>query len=157
MAGCRRHLDGRVAANDSDYEQGALHLDDVLKMDPNNIQAHVLLARALVHMKQIDGAIEQLSIAAKEDKSSVPIALQLACCAIRGDFERVQKELDRVSPWIHTPTERQQAAELFVHQGDSGRPANVRAPHDATRRQLGNAARPVSGRALSSPPRIQQS
>jgi predicted Zn-dependent protease len=106
--------------NDSDYEQGALDLNDLLKLDPTSTAAHELLARALVHMKRIDGAIEQLTIAAKQDTSSVPIALELAALLqSRGDFDRVQKELDRVTPWIHSPSERKQAAAILAQQGNS--------------------------------------
>ncbi|HWC89134.1 MAG TPA: tetratricopeptide repeat protein, partial [Pirellulales bacterium] len=105
---------------DGDYEQGALVLNDLLKLDPTSTAAHELLARALVHMKRIDGAIEQLSIAAKQDSSSVPIALELAALLqSRGDFDRVQKELDRVTSWIHSPSERKQAAAILAQQGNS--------------------------------------
>lgn len=111
---------------DSDYEQGSLVLSDLLKHDPNNTQAHELLARALVHMKRIDGAIEQLSIAANEDSSSVPIALELASLLqSRGDFERVQQELDRITPSIHSPIQRQQAAALLAQQGNSDRAVDL--------------------------------
>lgn len=108
--------------NEDDYDKGALLLNQVIQDDSNETQAHVLLARALVHMKRVDGAIEQFTIASKQDPSSVPIALQLAALLqSRGDFDRVQQELDRITPSIHTPTERQEAAALLADQGNSDR------------------------------------
>jgi predicted Zn-dependent protease len=105
---------------EADYEQGSLLLNDILKDDARNTEAHVLLARALVQMKRIDGAIEHLSLAAKYDPFSVPTALLLAgLLQSRGDFDRVREELDHVTPLLRSPEHRRQAAMLLTQQGES--------------------------------------
>jgi len=108
------------ARNDGDNEQGAVLLNDIIKEQPALSEPRVLLALALVKMNRVDGAIEQLSQAVKLEPYSVPLALQLASLLqSRGDFERVQHELDRVIPQLHSPAQRHQAAMLLTQQGNS--------------------------------------
>lgn len=108
--------------NEDDYNSGALELTHIIETDPQQTAAHVLLAHALIHMKRTDGAIEHLTIAANQDPSSVPIALELAALLqSRGDFDRVQQELDRITPSIHQTAQREQVAALLAQQGNSDR------------------------------------
>jgi predicted Zn-dependent protease len=102
-----------------DVEQGSVLLTEILKDYSNIPEPHVLLARALVQMKRVEGAIDHLSIAAKLEPFSVPIALQLAgLCQSKGDFDRARKEIDRVMPQIRTPEQRHAAAMLLARQGN---------------------------------------
>lgn len=118
---------------EEDYNEGALLLTQIIESNPKEIAAHVLLGRALAHMKRVDGAIEQFTIAEKLDRSSVPIALELAALLqSRGDFERVQQELDRITPSIHSPSQREQAAVLMAQQGNSDRALDL-LEHPTTR------------------------
>lgn len=106
---------------DADYTQGSVLLNEIIKEYPMLAEPRVLLARALVRMKRVDGAIDHLSHAAKLEPGSVPIALQLsALLQSRGDFERVREELDRVAPRMKSPAERRNAALLLAQQGSEG-------------------------------------
>jgi len=105
--------------NESDVEQGSVLLNDILKEYYSVPEPHVLLARALIQMKRVDGAIDHLSTAATLDPYSVPIALQLAgLCQSKGDFDRAAKAIDRVMPMIHSPAQRHAAAMLLARQGN---------------------------------------
>ncbi|HUB26939.1 MAG TPA: tetratricopeptide repeat protein, partial [Tepidisphaeraceae bacterium] len=109
-----------------DVEKGALRLDDLIQKYPQLPEAHVFLAKALVQMKRVDGAIEQLSIASKLAPTSVPIALELASLLqSQGDFDRVQQELDRVTPQLQTESQRQQAAMILSKQNDAAGAATI--------------------------------
>ena len=104
--------------NDADYAQGSVLLSEITREHPHLPEPHVLLARALVQMKRIDGAVDHLSTAARLDPTSVPIALQLASLLqSRGEFERVRQELDRAVPYLQSARQRQQAALLLAQQG----------------------------------------
>jgi predicted Zn-dependent protease len=112
------------ARNDTDYEDGAKFIldDPVFKAHGNLPEPHALRAHALAHLKRMDGAINEMSQAAKLDPGSVPIALQLAAMLqSRGDFERVRQEIDRLSGHLNNPAQRQQAALLLARQGNQDR------------------------------------
>jgi tetratricopeptide (TPR) repeat protein len=112
--------------DEADVERGSLLLNEILREYPQLPEPHVLLARALVQMKRLDGAVEQLALAARLDPTSVPIALQLAALLqSRGDFDRVRQELDRVAPQLHTAADRRHAATLLDRQGDLGEAAKL--------------------------------
>jgi len=112
--------------SEDDCEKAAVQLNDLIQQYPQLPEAHVLLARALVHMKRLDGAIQQFSAAAQLDPTNVTIALQLAALLqSKGDFQRVQQELDRITPQLHSEAQRQQAAVLLARQGDSGGAAKL--------------------------------
>ena len=77
-------------------------------------------------MKRVDGAIQQFSTAAQLDPTNVPIALQLAALLqSEGAFQRVQQELDRITPQLHSQSQRQQAAVLLARQGDPDEAAKL--------------------------------
>jgi tetratricopeptide (TPR) repeat protein len=108
-----------AARNEADYEQGSVLLNEVIRENPQLPEPRVLLAKALVEMKRMDGAIEQMTTASKLDPTSVPIAVQLAALLqSRGDFERVRQELDRVSPFMRSAAQRRQAALMLAQQGN---------------------------------------
>lgn len=105
---------------DADIEEGSILLNEVIRQYPKLPEPRVLLARALVQLKRLDAAIEHLSVAVREDPSSVPTSLQLAALLqSRGDFDRVRQVLDRVTPDVRTPEQRRQAALLLAQQGQS--------------------------------------
>ena len=108
------------ARNEKDSEDGAKMLrEEIINANPNLVEPHVLLARALAQLKRTDGAIEQLTQASKLDPTSIPVGLQLAALLqSRGDFERVRQELDRVAPHLHSSEQAQRTAALMAQQGD---------------------------------------
>jgi len=102
-----------------DSEKGSVLLTQIIQEFQELSEPHVLLARALWQMKRYDGAVEHLSIASKLEPTSIPIALQLAAMLqSRGDYERVRLELDRLTPHLHSPEQRRQAAVLMSQQGN---------------------------------------
>lgn len=104
---------------DDDVAQGSVELTNILKEDDNIPEPHILLARALIQMNRVEGAIDHLSVAAKLEPFSVPVALQLAgLCQSKGDFDRAKKEIDRVMPEIRTAEQRHAAAKLLAAQGN---------------------------------------
>jgi predicted Zn-dependent protease len=104
---------------DEDVAQGSVELTKILKEHDNIPEPHILLARALIQMNRVEGAIDHLSIAAKLEPFSVPVALQLAgLCQSKGDFDRAKKEIDRVMPQIRTAEQRHAAATLLAKQGN---------------------------------------
>jgi tetratricopeptide (TPR) repeat protein len=127
--------------NTSDCEQGSVLLNDILKYEPQKAEAHVLLAKALVQMNRVDGAIEHLSLAAKYDPFSVPTGLMLAgLLQSRGDFDRVRQELDHITPLLHSADNRRQAAMLLTHQGETEKALQLL---ETGPRQAGPAAQPT--------------
>jgi tetratricopeptide (TPR) repeat protein len=112
--------------SEDDVEKAAVQLTDLIQQYPGLPEPHVLLGRALVHMKRIDGAIQQFSTAARLDPTNVPIAIQLAALLqSQGDFQRVQQELDRVSPQLRSNLQRTQAAVLLDKQGNTADAAKL--------------------------------
>jgi predicted Zn-dependent protease len=106
---------GRSSA---DYEQASVDLNEIIKLNPQLPEPRALLARALVKMNRVGGAIEQLTEAAKLDPFSVPIALDLASLLqASGDFDRAARELERVEPQLRTPAQRRQAAIVLAQMG----------------------------------------
>ena len=104
---------------DGDTEQASVQLNEIIHANPMLPEPHVLLARALVRLKRIDGAIDHLAYAAKLDPGNVPVALQLASLLqSRGDFERVRQELDNINDRLQSSDQRHQAALLLARQGN---------------------------------------
>jgi predicted Zn-dependent protease len=112
--------------SEDDYEKAAVQLNNLIEQYPQLPEAHVLLARALVQIKRLDGAIQQFSTAAQLDPTNVTTSLQLAALLqSEGDFQRVQQELDRIAPQLQSDAQRQQAAVLLARQGESERAAKL--------------------------------
>lgn len=105
--------------NEDDSEKAAVQLNDLVQEFPDLAEIHVLLARDLVKLQRIDGAIQQFTAASRLDPTNVTTALQLASLLqSQGDFQRVQDELDRISPQLRTDSQRTRAAALLNNQGD---------------------------------------
>ncbi|HVT81072.1 MAG TPA: tetratricopeptide repeat protein [Phycisphaerae bacterium] len=105
----------QCARNEDDYVKGSLALSSLVKDVPGLAEAHVLLARALVHLNRIDGAIDHLQTASQLDPNSVPIALNFATLLqTRGEFDRVQVELDRILPRVHSQDDVRVTAALYA-------------------------------------------
>lgn len=145
IAQARLYVEG--ARDAADYERGSVLLNEILRDEPESIDARVLLARALVQMKRIDGAIEHLRVAASLDRTSVPIALQLAALMqSRGDFEKVNEELARIAPQLKTSEQRRNAAMLLAQQGKQDQAIDLlQQPSAATNASASPDRKPATG------------
>jgi predicted Zn-dependent protease len=109
-----------------DGEKAAIQLNQLLQSYPDLPELHVLLGRDLVRLQRIDGAVQQFSKASELDPANVEIALQLAALLqSQGDFQRVQDELDRISPQLRTDSDRQRAALLLNNQNNPAAAAKI--------------------------------
>ncbi len=123
----------QCARNEDDYLKGSLVLNNLVKDYPALPEAHVLLSRALVHMNRMDGAVEHLQLAARLDPNSVPIAIELAALLrSRGEFDRVQQELDRITPLLRTADDRRMAAAEYARAGAAGKAVTLMEQPTAT-------------------------
>ena len=107
---------------EDDYEKGSIQLNALIEEYPQLALPHLLLARALIHMNRIDGAIDHLTVASKLDPSSVPTSLLLVnLLQSRGDTDKAMQELDRTSRQPLNVQQRQWVAATLSKLGDPGR------------------------------------
>jgi tetratricopeptide (TPR) repeat protein len=105
--------------SDADCEKAAVQLRILIEQYSELPEPHVLLAQALMHLKRVDGAIQQFYAATQLDPTDVSVALQLAAVLqSQGDFQRAQQELYRIMPQLHSESQRQAAAMLLARQGN---------------------------------------
>jgi tetratricopeptide (TPR) repeat protein len=105
---------------EDDIEKGSVELNGLIESYPQLDQPHVLLARALIHMKRLDGAVEQLTIATRLQPASADISLELAnLLETRGQYDAAALELDRitVATTSFTPHQWDQVATLYAKVG----------------------------------------
>jgi len=111
---------------DQDSETAAVQLNKLVQLYPDSAEIHVLLARDLVRLQRIDAAVEQFTTASKLDPTDVAIALQLASLLqSQGDFQRVQDELDKISPQLRSDSDREQVAILLDKQGQDAKASQL--------------------------------
>jgi tetratricopeptide (TPR) repeat protein len=114
----KARLEVESARNDSDATQGSLLLSNLIKRYPQLPELRILMAHALMRMKQPDGAVEQLKAASQADPNSVPISLELASAyQAQGDFPQVRQEVERIAPQLRTWSQRRGAASILAQSG----------------------------------------
>ena len=95
-------------------------LNEVLRIAPDSVDAHVLLADCAERAGLTSDAVEQMKAATGLNPASVPLGLRLArLLQVRGDFDAAREELTRLRalPAID-PAERRNAAILAAQLGD---------------------------------------
>jgi predicted Zn-dependent protease/DNA-binding SARP family transcriptional activator len=101
-----------------DITEGAKKLSGIVAEYPRLAEPHVLMAEALLRLKQPDAALTHLYAAYNLNPSSVPVGLQLArLLEVRND-DRAQQVLNEIARRLRTPQERRTAAILYA-QGNN--------------------------------------
>ncbi len=112
-----------MSADPPDSEPAILLLNDVLRINPESVEARFLLAQSLDQLGNTPKAIEHMVAASRLDPDSRPVALYLAHLLQKsGDFTRAKEQLDRLTRIELVDAEqRRRTAILLAQQGDAGR------------------------------------
>lgn len=104
-----------------DVPQAAGLLNEIIRVVPDRVPPRLLMARCMELMGNLDGAIENLSLASNLDPRSRLIALDLArLLQAKGEFDRARDQLERVVKDADTrPDEFKRAAMLLARQGET--------------------------------------
>ncbi len=128
----RRWVDD-VEKQKASAAEAAEILNEVVKLSPNNVSAHVTLAACFGRLENNVGAIDHLRIASRLQPDSPVIALRLATYLQNaGEFVEAKPYLDRLDEMRDlSPAMRRRAAVLWAIRGDTAKGIEVLAAKNA--------------------------